>query len=115
MKISKTHRQHLPAYIVEQIEEEIREAAELGDAPTYTRIRMSHGVVRLDTSDDFDPDFAEYYYRGQVIEQNSSVPKGYWGRWKVGFGTRGHRDDSLKGCKDYIDGQFYGPVQQKNA
>ena len=87
-KLSAAHKAHLPSYVTKD-EETLEDF--LSD---FSAVRMVHGVVKMTPGD-------TYYYRGVEITQDEGVPKGYYGRFRVGSK---HGDDSLEGCKRYIDG-----------
>lgn len=92
IKLSSEHKAHLHPSLVEEI-------AAGESVYEYKSVRMVHGAVKL--TDEFGD--AHYFYRGYEITLNESVSSGYYGRWHVGSSRNGHGDDSLEGCKKYID------------
>jgi len=109
MKLSKTHRSHLPAHVIETILDP--------EENTYEKVRMVRGVVKL-SDEDGDSDYADFYYRGFRFEHNSSNT--YY-KWEIFIGRSTIDGRAVKGdfetlaeIKAHIDSKFYGPVQQES-
>jgi len=62
-------------------------------------VRMIKGVTKID----FKGMNSQYFYRGVEIRQDDGVPKGYYGRWKVGHGKRSHGFETLEDAVRLID------------
>ncbi len=104
MKLSKTHRLHIPAHIVADIENPEEDTSD-----EYAKVRVVQGVVKLDDPTG-DRDLAAYYYRGRLIQYRD---ENTYDKWALGSGTRARTFETLTALKAHIDSQFYGPVQQK--
>ncbi len=87
MKLTDAQRANLTPMAIEDCE-----------AGLYTGVRLVKGVTLLTGYGD-----PSYFYRGREIDQDTSVPNGYWGRWKsVGQGC-----STLAQAKVQIDNLLY--------
>jgi len=102
MKLSKTHRLHVPTHVVAEIEDPEEDTSD-----RYAKARMVHGVCKLSDSTG-EVDFAEFYYRGYLIEYRDYNT---YDKWALGMGTRALTYERLSDAKAAIDRKFYGPVQ----
>jgi hypothetical protein len=84
--LSEFHRANIPSSHWEELEVAIAN----GEAVVRKVDRATKVSEGRDTN---------YYYRGMRIDQDLSVPTGYYGRWR----TRGFSDDSLQHLLNAID------------
>jgi hypothetical protein len=88
-KLTAQQKANLPIHVVNDIE---------SDEPDYYRDLVSVRMIKSATKID-DGSSNEYWYRGYRFNQDDSVPKGYYGRWR--FAKRGF--DSLEDVLNEID------------
>ena len=87
--LSTFHRSNIPEHRWEDVENSI--------ARGETAVRKIDRATKVT-----DGGFTTYYYRGVAIDQDPSVPSGYYGRWRA----RGIADDSLQHVIDAIDARL---------